>query len=110
MSSAISRQQPKRAKPVRQKHVPQRTCIACQAKDAKRSYVRLVRTADLDVAVDRTGKQNGRGAYLCPSRACWYRALDTNAINRALRVELSEAKKAELREYARTHFPPDAEE
>jgi predicted RNA-binding protein YlxR (DUF448 family) len=59
------------------------------------------------VEVDTTGKRNGRGAYLCRRRSCWQRAIDTRAIERALKVELNDDKRAELREYARSHFPPD---
>lgn len=83
--------------------------MACRQKDAKRQYVRLVRTPEGEVQVDPTGKANGRGAYLCARRACWTRALETNAIERALKVSLSTEKKAELTEYARAHFPPDDE-
>lgn len=93
----------------RPKHVPQRTCIACRRKDAKRDYVRLVRTPEGTVEVDPTGKRNGRGAYLCPTRSCWNTALDVGAIEQALKVELSESNRDQLREYARTHFPPDPE-
>jgi predicted RNA-binding protein YlxR (DUF448 family) len=94
-------------KGTRPKHVPQRTCIACRQKDAKRSYVRLVRTPELRVEVDPTGKRNGRGAYLCPRRGCWQRALDSRAIDHALKVQLDEANRAALNEYARSYFPPD---
>lgn len=90
-----------------QKHVPVRTCVACRRKDAKRQYVRLVRTPERTVEVDPTGKANGRGAYLCRSRRCWYDALSSGAIERALNVELDQVDKDRLREYARTHFPPD---
>lgn len=87
--------------------MPQRTCVACRQKDAKRQYVRLVRASSGDVHVDPTGKANGRGAYLCARRSCWDRALETNALDRALKVALGPEKKAELAEWARAHFPPD---
>lgn len=91
----------------RQKHVPQRMCIACREHDAKRSYVRLVRTPEGQVEVDRTGKANGRGAYLCRRRACWRRAIDSRAIERALKIEMDDETRARLWEYARSYFPPD---
>lgn len=84
-------------------------CIACRESDAKRSYVRLVRTPDMRVEVDPTGKKNGRGAYLCRKRSCWYQAADGHAIHRALRVEIDADTRDMLREYARSHFPPDGE-
>ena len=91
----------------RPKHMPQRTCVACRQKDAKRQYVRLVRTPSGEVQVDPTGKVNGRGAYLCGRRACWDRALEIDALDRALKVTLAPEKKANLAEWARAHFPPD---
>lgn len=93
----------------RPKHVPQRTCVACRQKDAKRTYVRLVRTPEQRIEVDPTGKRNGRGAYLCPRRSCWQRAIDGRAIEHALKVQLDDQNRAELREYARSYFPPDDE-
>ena len=45
------------------KHVPQRTCVACREVNEKRSLIRIVRGPE-GVAVDKTGKMPGRGAYL----------------------------------------------
>lgn len=102
---------PKRrgAKGPRPRRVPQRMCIACREHDAKRSYVRIVRTTEMSVEVDPTGKRNGRGAYLCRRRACWQRAIDGSLIDRALRVDVDAETRQVLREYARSHFPPDEE-
>lgn len=94
----------------RRKHVPIRTCVACRQKDAKRSYVRLVRTPEQRVEIDLTGKANGRGAYLCASRRCWRQALDGSALDDALKVRLTDEDRERLWTYARTHFPPDEEE
>ena len=91
----------------RPKHVPQRMCVACRQKDAKRQYVRVVRTPEGRVQVDPTGKANGRGAYLCPRRGCWEKALETGALGRALNTTIDSDTKSELAEYARSHFPPD---
>jgi uncharacterized protein len=107
VSTGSTTQQPRRRKGPRPKHVPQRTCIACRESDAKRTYVRLVRTEDMRVEVDSTGKRNGRGAYLCRRRSCWQRAVDSNAIERALRVQVDDETRAMLLEYARSYFPPD---
>lgn len=101
---------PDKSKPkrgTRPKHVPQRMCVACREHDAKRSYVRLVRRPEGKVEVDSTGKKNGRGAYLCRRRSCWYRATDSNVLERALKVDLDAETRAMLREYANSHFPPD---
>jgi uncharacterized protein len=108
-SGTTEANRPRKDKGQRPKHVPQRTCVACRTSDAKRTYVRLVRTADGTVEVDPTGKKNGRGAYLCRRRGCWQRGLDSKALDRALKAEIDDQTRAELREYARAHFPPDEE-
>jgi len=84
----------------KRKHVPQRTCVACRAKRPKRELVRIVRAPNGDVAVDETGKRSGRGAYLCPTKECWQRALSEGHLNRALRVSLTNETRVCLDEYA----------
>lgn len=81
----------KQIKQQRTRHVPQRTCIACRKIDAKRGLTRLVRLAEGRVAIDRTGKQAGRGAYLCAEHGCWDVALKRKAIERALKIETMDA-------------------
>lgn len=82
----------------RQKHSPQRTCIACREIAGKRGLVRLVRTVD-GVQVDPSGKVGGRGAYLHPSQACWDQALASRRIEQALRTRLSATDREQLHAY-----------
>ena len=84
----------------RRKHIPQRTCIACRTVRPKRELVRIVRTPEGVVAVDETGKHNGRGAYLCRQRNCWETALARRQLERALKVTLTAEAEARLRKYA----------
>lgn len=79
----------------RTKHIPQRTCVVCRQKRDKRSLTRLVRTPD-GVVVDRSGKRNGRGAYLCEQRACWDKILDGRFLERALKGPVTDADKAAI--------------
>jgi predicted RNA-binding protein YlxR (DUF448 family) len=107
MTGTLPAKPARKPKGPRPKHVPQRMCVACRSKDAKRGFVRLVRTPEQRVEVDPTGKRNGRGAYLCRTRACWQRALDGRALEQALKVEIAPEDREHLRDYARSHFPPD---
>jgi predicted RNA-binding protein YlxR (DUF448 family) len=86
----------------RPKHIPERTCVACRAHGAKRALVRVVRLAEGGVVVDESGKQKGRGAYLCRQRTCWSQALKRGALERALRVTLTAEDVAALQAYADT--------
>jgi uncharacterized protein len=84
-----------------QKHIPQRTCIACRKTDAKRGLIRLVRTDKEIVEVDLTGKKSGRGAYLCPSGTCWENALNSGKLEYALHTSLKAEIKEKLVNYAK---------
>ncbi|MCD6344403.1 MAG: YlxR family protein [Anaerolineae bacterium] len=84
----------------KQRHIPERTCIACRTKRPKRDLVRVVRAAAGGVLVDETGKRNGRGAYLCRQRECWEQALRRGSLNRALDATLNTDEIAALQAYA----------
>jgi len=84
----------------RVRHQPQRTCIGCGRILTKRALMRVVRTPDGRIVLDPTGKTPGRGAYLDHNRQCWLDALARKRFERALRVDLSEADRAMIQEYA----------
>ncbi|MCD6363804.1 MAG: YlxR family protein [Synergistetes bacterium] len=71
----------------RGKHIPIRTCIGCGAKKAKEELIRIVRSPDGKVYLDLSGKESGRGAYICPDLDCLKRALRKKALQRSLKVE-----------------------
>ncbi len=85
---------------MRRKHVPLRTCIACQRKRPKRELVRVVRTPDGTTVIDLKGKQAGRGTYLCPNRGCWEVALQRGALGRALQTSITAEEVAALQAFA----------
>ena len=79
-----------------QKKIPMRMCVACREMRPKKELLRIVRTTDGTVEVDRTGKKNGRGAYLCAREECLNKALKIRALNRALDVTLDPETTARL--------------
>ena len=90
----------KKKKPVRKKHVPQRTCVGCRQVLAKRSLVRIVRT-EQGVQIDPGGKLAGRGAYLHNLRSCWESSLK-GPLAHALRTELTDEDRENLTAYMNT--------
>lgn len=90
----------KKSKPVRAKHVPVRTCVACRESGAKRGLTRIVRTPEGEVKIDPTGKLNGRGAYLCDKSSCWERASSSPILSRALNVQLTQETREYIKECA----------
>jgi len=85
-------------KGLRQKHVPERSCIVCRGKRAKKELIRLVGNAD-SVKIDLKGRETGRGAYLCPVRECWEAGLKGDRLEHALRVKLTLENRRVLVEY-----------
>jgi predicted RNA-binding protein YlxR (DUF448 family) len=92
----------------RPRHVPQRTCVACRLTEAKRGLVRIVRTPEGRVALDSTGKANGRGAYVHESRACWDEALKKDRLARALKVTPPPEDMEQLRAHAAALAPDES--
>ena len=88
--------------PVRQKHVPERTCIACRQIRPKRELVRIVRTPGGKIEVDPTGKRAGRGAYLCRQQVCWQDGLVKKRLEHALKTQLTPEDREGLLRYAST--------
>lgn len=69
---------------------------------SKREMVRIVRTRTVGVQIDHTGKTSGRGAYLCPVRGCWEKALAGKRLEYALKTEITPAEVEMLEAYAQT--------
>ena len=50
---------------LKQKKIPVRRCVGCNAQRPKRELVRVVRSPEGEISIDLRGKAPGRGAYLC---------------------------------------------
>ncbi len=64
--------------------IPQRQCVGCREMKNKRDLIRVVRSQDGTVSLDRGGKLPGRGAYVCPDAACLKKARKSRALERTL--------------------------
>ena len=72
------------------KKIPVRQCVGCREMIPKKDLLRVIRTPEEEVVLDSTGKQNGRGAYLCPNPECLKRAIRSKALERSLEVAIPE--------------------
>lgn len=73
-----------------QKKIPQRQCMGCRERKAKRELIRVVRETDGNVRLDFSGKVNGRGAYLCLDPECLKKAQRAKSLERSLEVPIPE--------------------
>ena len=82
------------------KALPQRTCVGCGTVRGKREMVRVIRTPEGSVVADPTGKQAGRGAYLCAQEECWKLGLAKGRLERSLKTKITNEDADALRAYA----------
>ena len=69
-------------------HIPERSCVGCRTRRARRELVRIVLPTGAPACVDRTGHADGRGAYVCAVTPldCLEAARRRRALPRALRT------------------------
>lgn len=68
--------------------LPQRLCVGCRQMKNKKELVRIVRTPEGGIEIDRTGKRAGRGAYICPDQECLDQAVKGKRLQKALEKEI----------------------
>lgn len=62
------------------KNIPQRSCVACRTQKNKNELLRIVTNNKNETKIDKTGKESGRGAYICYSKDCLEKAIKTKKI------------------------------
>lgn len=73
------------------KKPPMRKCVVTKERFEKRDLMRVVRTPEGEVIYDKTGRANGRGAYLSKSKAVIEKAKKTNILSRHLDIEIPDS-------------------
>ena len=80
------------------KKVPLIQCIVCRQSKPKKELIRIVRTSDNDFSVDKTGKLNGRGSYICNSEECINNLVKQKALNKAFKTNVDKEVYDKLKE------------
>ena len=70
------------------KKTPMRKCVGCGEMKSKREMMRVLKTSDEEFVLDATGKQNGRGAYLCVSKECLAKAVKRKGLERSFKQSI----------------------
>lgn len=73
---------------MQQRKIPLRRCTGCNEQKPKKELVRIVRSPQGEIALNRVGKMPGRGAYLCPSAQCLAKARKAKRLERALDAQI----------------------
>lgn len=73
-----------------EKKVPIRTCIACRTALPKKELNRIVKSGE-EIFFDKTGRANGRGAYVCSNPECMKKLKKQKALNRVFGCQVEDA-------------------
>lgn len=80
------------------KKIPQRSCVVCRQKKDKNELIRIVKNKENEVSIDKTGKKEGRGAYICDSIECLEKAIKAKTLKKVLEVDIDEKIYENIRE------------
>ena len=72
------------------KNIPQRTCMGCNTKKDKKDLIRIVKNNKNEITIDKTGKIEGRGAYICNNVQCLEKVIKSKRLERSLDIKISE--------------------
>lgn len=87
------------------KKIPMRMCTGCGEMKPKRELIRVVKSPEGEIAIDRTGRLPGRGAYVCPDLECLKKARKTRRLERVFSSAIPE----EVYDALEKELEPDAE-
>ena len=71
------------------KNQPTRTCMGCNEKKAKNDLIRIVKNKNDEINIDRTGKLDGRGAYICDNIQCLEKIIKSKRLEKIFDKEIS---------------------
>lgn len=65
-----------------------RTCMGCFEQKSKKELIRIVRSPEGEISLDRIGKKPGRGAYICPDVECLKKARKQRRLEKTFEAEI----------------------
>jgi predicted RNA-binding protein YlxR (DUF448 family) len=80
------------------KKVPIRMCIVCRENKPKKELIRIVKTENNEFAIDKTGKLNGRGSYICNCKECFEKLIKQRVLNKVFRCNVDISQYENLKE------------
>ena len=72
------------------KRQPQRTCMGCNEKKDKNQLIRIVKSSNGEIELDRNGKKEGRGAYICDDEKCLEKIIKSKRLEKIFEMKISE--------------------
>ena len=63
--------------------------MGCNEKKDKNQLIRIVKNKDNEIHVDKTGKMEGRGAYICNDVKCLEKVIKSKRLERVVETNIS---------------------
>lgn len=79
------------------KKLPERTCIGCNQTKPKKDLIRIVKNKEGSIFIDKTGRANGRGAYICDNTECLEKAIKSKRLERNFETKINDEIYLELK-------------
>ncbi len=79
------------------KKLPQRTCIGCNMQKDKKELIRIVKNKEGQIFIDKTGKAQGRGAYICENSECLEKAIKSRKLEKSFAMKIDDSIYDDLR-------------
>lgn len=64
--------------------------MGCNDKKPKKELVRIVKNNEGQISLDKTGKAQGRGAYICDNPECLEKVIKSKRLEKVLESSISE--------------------
>ncbi len=75
---------------MKQKKIPMRVCLGCSENKPKKELIRIVKSPEGEISLDKTGKKSGRGAYICHNIECLKKARKARRFEKSLSCKISD--------------------
>ena len=63
--------------------------MGCNAKKDKKDLIRIVKNKNGQITIDKTGKLEGRGAYICDNKDCLEKIIKNKRLERVFDMQIS---------------------
>lgn len=69
----------------------------CNTKKSKNELIRIVKDKDGNINIDKTGRANGRGAYICDNIECLEKLFKSKRLEKTFEMRIDEKIYEDLR-------------
>ena len=64
--------------------------MGCNSQKDKKDLIRIVKNKENEISMDKTGKKEGRGAYICDDIQCLERVIKSKRLEKVFDLKISE--------------------